>query len=195
MRPFFHQRESIPAGSVHTITGVLCLPVETSCFWLPAIDAGRDCLGSPALRPSEFARALEEMTRSLGTRASEDRLEPAAACQQSHCGVQTETGDSDYLGQLVGAQDQARVPPSTYESEAAFHAELLIVAEPSGDLVCADRAGGDRPRRVHFGPGSVSQADALQSGFLKDGSSLRMEILRCSAPHQTLLNERCPHAF
>jgi hypothetical protein len=39
------------------------------------------------------------------------------------------------------------------------------------------------------------QADALHSGLLKDGSSLRMEIFRCSAPHQTLLNERCPHAF
>jgi CheY-like chemotaxis protein len=47
------------------VTAFLCLPVETSCFWLPAIDAGRACLGSPALRPSEFANALEEMSRSL----------------------------------------------------------------------------------------------------------------------------------
>ena len=47
------------------VTVFLCLPVETSCFWLPAIDAGRACLGSPALRPSEFADALEEMSRSL----------------------------------------------------------------------------------------------------------------------------------
>jgi HSP20 family molecular chaperone IbpA len=42
----------------------LCLPVENSCYWLPAIDGGKDCLGLPALRPSEFARGLEEMVRN-----------------------------------------------------------------------------------------------------------------------------------
>jgi response regulator RpfG family c-di-GMP phosphodiesterase len=47
------------------VTAFLCLPVEDSCFWLPAIDGGRDCLGSPALWPSEFANALEEMARCL----------------------------------------------------------------------------------------------------------------------------------
>jgi CheY-like chemotaxis protein len=41
----------------------LCFPVENSCFWLPAMDGGNQCLGLPALRPSEFARALEEMAR------------------------------------------------------------------------------------------------------------------------------------
>jgi DNA-binding NtrC family response regulator len=51
------------------VTAFLCLPVETSCFWLPAIDAGKKCLGSPALRPAEFARALEEMARCLGAAA------------------------------------------------------------------------------------------------------------------------------
>jgi hypothetical protein len=48
------------------VTAFLCWPVETSCFWLPAIDAGKKCLGSPALRPAEFAHALEEMARCLG---------------------------------------------------------------------------------------------------------------------------------
>jgi response regulator RpfG family c-di-GMP phosphodiesterase len=47
------------------VTAFLCLPVENSCFWLPAIDAGKECLGLPALRPSEFASALEEMARCL----------------------------------------------------------------------------------------------------------------------------------
>ena len=47
------------------VTAFLCLPVETSCFWLPAIDAGKECLGMPALRPSEFSSALEEMARAL----------------------------------------------------------------------------------------------------------------------------------
>jgi response regulator RpfG family c-di-GMP phosphodiesterase len=49
------------------VTAFLCLPVENSCFWLPAINGGKECLGLPALRPSEFSRALEEMTRCLGT--------------------------------------------------------------------------------------------------------------------------------
>jgi hypothetical protein len=49
------------------VTAFLCFPLETSCFWLPAVDAGKKCLGLPALRPAEFAKALEEMARSLGT--------------------------------------------------------------------------------------------------------------------------------
>ena len=47
------------------VTAFLCLPVENGCFWLPAIDGGRACLGSPALRPREFASALQEMMRLL----------------------------------------------------------------------------------------------------------------------------------
>jgi hypothetical protein len=50
------------------ITTFLCLPVENSCLWLPAIDGGKKCLGLPALRPSKFAGALEEMARCLSTR-------------------------------------------------------------------------------------------------------------------------------
>jgi len=48
------------------VSAFLCLPVENSCFWLPAIDAGKECLGMPALRPSEFASTLEKMARHLG---------------------------------------------------------------------------------------------------------------------------------
>jgi response regulator RpfG family c-di-GMP phosphodiesterase len=47
------------------VTAFLCLPVENSCLWLPAIDGGKKCLGLPALRPREFAKALEEMSRRL----------------------------------------------------------------------------------------------------------------------------------
>jgi hypothetical protein len=58
------------------VTVFLCLPVETSCFWLPAMDAGKDCLGMPALRPSEFDETLEQMARCSAARASGDRLKP-----------------------------------------------------------------------------------------------------------------------
>jgi hypothetical protein len=43
----------------------LCLPFEDSWYWLPAIDGGKDCLGLPALCPSEFASAFEEMAQRL----------------------------------------------------------------------------------------------------------------------------------
>jgi hypothetical protein len=48
-----------------SITAFLCLPVENSCFWLPAIDDGKECLGERALRPGGFASLLEEMTDDL----------------------------------------------------------------------------------------------------------------------------------
>src|ERR1700719_309877 len=57
-------------ASAHiAVTAFLCLPVENSCLWLPAVDGGKQCLGLPALRPSEFAGRLEEMHRRLSTRS------------------------------------------------------------------------------------------------------------------------------
>jgi response regulator RpfG family c-di-GMP phosphodiesterase len=47
------------------VTAFLCLPVEDSCYWIPAVDSGNECLGKPALRPLEFLNALEEMSRSF----------------------------------------------------------------------------------------------------------------------------------
>jgi hypothetical protein len=47
------------------VAAFLCLPVENSCLWLPAIDGGKVCLGAPALRPLEFGRRLEELARCL----------------------------------------------------------------------------------------------------------------------------------
>jgi len=47
------------------MTVFVCVPIEDSCLWLPAIDCGRVCLGLPALRPAEFASSLEEMAGML----------------------------------------------------------------------------------------------------------------------------------
>jgi hypothetical protein len=60
------------------VTAFLYLPVENTCFWLPAIDGGKECLGLPALRPSEFASALERMNRSLGVLPSANKPIPNA---------------------------------------------------------------------------------------------------------------------
>ena len=48
------------------------LPVEESCWWLPAIRQGKRCFGAPALRPSEFASLLDQVIAELhGTPAAE----------------------------------------------------------------------------------------------------------------------------
>ena len=54
------------------VTAFLCLPVEMSCFCLPALDAGEECLEKPALRPTEFSSVLKEMARRLATAPSVD---------------------------------------------------------------------------------------------------------------------------
>ena len=48
-----------------SVTVFVCVPIQDSCLWLPAIDRGIVCLGLPALRPSEFAKSLEEMAGDL----------------------------------------------------------------------------------------------------------------------------------
>jgi hypothetical protein len=45
------------------VTAFLCVPLEDSCLWLPAIDRGRDCRGEEMLWPADFARALEELAQ------------------------------------------------------------------------------------------------------------------------------------
>jgi hypothetical protein len=52
----------VAALSGLVVTAFLCLPVEDSCFWLPVVERGRPCLGSPALRPKDFARAIRELS-------------------------------------------------------------------------------------------------------------------------------------
>jgi len=58
------------------VTAYLCLPIEDSCLWLPAIDAGNECLGLPALWPSEFASTLEEMAKCLAAAPRVDQPVP-----------------------------------------------------------------------------------------------------------------------
>jgi len=47
------------------VTAYICLPVENSCYWLPAMESGKECLGLPALRATEFVNTLEKMSRDL----------------------------------------------------------------------------------------------------------------------------------
>ena len=38
-------------------------PVGDGCWWLPAMDRGKECLGATALRPREFVSALNQIVR------------------------------------------------------------------------------------------------------------------------------------
>jgi hypothetical protein len=39
--------------------------VEHSCWWLPTVLHGEKCLGVPALRPDEFAKALDSIVHDI----------------------------------------------------------------------------------------------------------------------------------
>jgi hypothetical protein len=58
---------------------------------------------------------------------------------------------------------------SHVEVKAALYADLLVVVEPSRDLVCTDRARGDCARCIYVGERSCP-APALHSSLLKDSS-------------------------
>ena len=41
------------------------LPVENGCWWVPILKAGEECFGAPALRPTEFGNALDEVLEQI----------------------------------------------------------------------------------------------------------------------------------
>jgi hypothetical protein len=58
-------------------------PVEDSCWWLPALRNGLQCLGAPALRPGEVTSLLDQLVEEIRERRASLR-EPRAssACLQ-----------------------------------------------------------------------------------------------------------------
>ncbi len=48
----------------HT-TLCFAVPVEDSCWWMPAIVHGRNCWGTAALRQSEFTEVLDQLLREI----------------------------------------------------------------------------------------------------------------------------------
>jgi hypothetical protein len=47
---------------------VYSYPVETGCWWLPAVKNGTSCWGSLAMRPSEFIGFLDEILKEIRSR-------------------------------------------------------------------------------------------------------------------------------
>ncbi len=46
-------------------TVVYSYPVESGCWWLPAVKNGKSCWGSLAMQPSEFVAFLDEIVTEL----------------------------------------------------------------------------------------------------------------------------------
>lgn len=45
------------------------LRVEEGCWWVPIFRLGEECFGEPALRPTEFANALDAVLKEIRTAA------------------------------------------------------------------------------------------------------------------------------
>lgn len=46
------------------------LRVEVGCWWVPLLRLGEECFGAPALRPREFANALDEVLKEIRAAAT-----------------------------------------------------------------------------------------------------------------------------
>ena len=49
------------------------LPVEEGCWWLPVLRNGENCLGTPAIRTTEFTYVLIEIIQGIATDAASSR--------------------------------------------------------------------------------------------------------------------------
>ena len=86
--------------------------------------------------------------------------------------------DPRRAGQSFGAQDQRRstVPPQSSSPAVSLHADLLVVAESGGTLVCQDPARRDCARRVHFGLRSGQQTTQVHSRLFEISQAVPMDL-------------------
>ena len=64
-------------GSHSTL--IYSYPVETGCWWLPAVRNGESCWGSRAMQPSEFMGFLDDTLKEIRSReagSSDESIEP-----------------------------------------------------------------------------------------------------------------------
>jgi hypothetical protein len=64
------QRTQVVSNLVGSVASLFyAYPVETGCWWLPALLLGKDCHGAPAFRTTDFLRELERLLQTGNTRA------------------------------------------------------------------------------------------------------------------------------
>jgi hypothetical protein len=47
-----------------------CWRVEDGCWWLPVVRGGKECVGAPALRASEFLAAFDQIVNEVHPRGA-----------------------------------------------------------------------------------------------------------------------------
>jgi hypothetical protein len=70
----FNGRDTSSLSLAASLTGsrttlVYSYPVETGCWWLPALKHGQSCWGSLVMRPSEFIGFLDEILKEIEMRS------------------------------------------------------------------------------------------------------------------------------
>ena len=73
-------------------------------------------------------------------------------------------------------QTGAPIPGVSSQSETALHADLLILAQPGGTLVCENRMRCYRARHLHFGYRSQTKTDEIYPSPQPDIATDQMEI-------------------
>jgi hypothetical protein len=58
------------------------LRVEVGYWWVPILRLGEECFGAPALRPSEFSRALNDVLKEIRAEANRNR-NPSKKCNRT----------------------------------------------------------------------------------------------------------------
>jgi hypothetical protein len=63
------------------------LRLEVGCCWVPLLRLGEECFGEPALRPSEFANALDEVLKEIRAGSVEAAYRTSASALQKRQAV------------------------------------------------------------------------------------------------------------
>ena len=84
--------------------------VEDGCWWLPGLWRGLNCFGAPALRPGEFAAALEATIEDIRSRA-DVTVEAAPPITPHHSDSAVKLpyfGGLPHTGLLLGSESLSR---------------------------------------------------------------------------------------
>jgi DNA-binding NtrC family response regulator len=153
--------------------------VERGCWWLPALQRGRECFGSPALRPSEFVTVLDELIKELRSEEPVSGKGLPLLVPESRASLAAMPSMSPSLAELrnrlrEGAKDSAdRYVDSSYvnEDSGILHSRVSLSGHNPRDVpirVHNDMPTINRERKVTHREGrdsytTISDAAPLNS--------------------------------
>src|SRR6185503_646857 len=101
--------------------------------------------------------------------------------------------DPHHLRQPVCAQDPAsrRISGRASECASALHTDLLVVAEPSGVVVCQNRTRSDLSRRVYLDRGAGPSDSDVHPAVQQRPEANQVAVQGSDAPHSRRLTFNC----